>query len=116
MIGDGQPVRLECDGSGYERTESCAEIGRKIPLGLDQLDARHRAGGLHIASVGQEKRPFRVHEQGCIRAREPGEVANVDRRRDENGVHAELRQPRSQPLQTTREAHRWLASHESASW
>jgi hypothetical protein len=59
----GHVVGLEGDGTLREPCQPVAEPGEKVAVGLDNLvDLLHRARGLGVASVGNEKDPVTVDE------------------------------------------------------
>jgi hypothetical protein len=74
-----QVRRLERHLHAYVRDEASHER----PLDLDELHAFDLAGSLRVAEVGEQQRTGVVHEQRRVRAHEAREVADVDRRRDE---------------------------------
>jgi hypothetical protein len=103
--GDGEDVRLDADRAAGEARREVADDRAGGPLEADV----ERARPLRVAEVRVERRvSVRLHEDGRVRAREPGEVADVDQARDEERLVEE----RGEPLDP---AHRLSARNSSAS-
>ena len=106
-------VALEAQRRGLEADRPREQLGERleeIALGLDELGALDGAGALGVAVVGEELHALLVDEQRRVRARQPGEVANVCRVGDEKRL-LELGAQLLDPV-----VHERSASQASASW
>ncbi len=70
---------LEADAAGEQLREGLVEVA----LRLDELGAFDGAGAFRVPEVGEQLDALGLDEQGRVRAREPGEVADVRRVGDE---------------------------------
>ena len=89
VAGDGDVVGLERDWGFTQLAKPRSEPAQQVPLGLHQLDPIKLLGGLHIAAVRGQYEPVAADDEGCVRALEAREIADVDRLRDEETAGAE---------------------------
>ena len=90
-IGEGEVARLDRDAAAREQLGERRQDLPRRPLERDAFDRARRLG---IAEVRVERRvPRGVDEHRRVRAREPGQVADVDEVRDEQRLLEPSRQP-----------------------
>jgi hypothetical protein len=81
----------------------------QVARGLHELDPVELSRLRRVAKVGEDTNALGLDEQRRVRARHPGQPADIDRRRDEQ----RLLELRAQAVQA--HGHRRSASHDSAS-
>ena len=76
------------------RLDERRQLGVDVAPGHDELDVRHLPGALGVAEVREQARPLGLDQQRRVRAREAGQVADVDEARDEERRLDRLLEPR----------------------
>jgi hypothetical protein len=75
------------------------DVAQQVAPGRQPLEALDlRLGLLDVAEVGQEQTLVRRHDARGVRAREAGQVADVDEVRDVQRVELALREQLHQPV------------------
>ena len=91
MARDGEDMCFDRDRPAREPGREVGDHGARRLLEADPVEGLRL---LCVAEVGEERRvPAGVDEQGGVRAREPGEVADVDPARDEERFVEERGEP-----------------------